>query len=125
MSVVVWDSAPGCAVAEARPSPGTASGSPHTDTATRTQREWGKGQGGRVGGRREICGKVLLCLCQDLLAIVCLRVTPLNGPPGIGPSGSELGSKPGFSSQLRPERLSLHRPGQRAGSVKPSGPSNL
>lgn len=61
-----------------------------------------------MGGRREVCDKTLFCLCQgDLLVIVSLRVTPMKRQPRVGPSGSGLGSEPGFSSQLCPDRSSL------------------
>lgn len=97
-----------CAISKAWPALGTACGSPRADMAMRTWSEWWQSQGGSVGSRGEVCGKVLFCLCQeDLFVSISLSVTPMKRQLGVEPSGSELGSEPGFSSKLCPDRSSL------------------
>lgn len=61
-----------------------------------------------MGGRREVCGKVLSMSLPRRYAGNCLSEGgTLNRQPRVGPDGSGLGSKPGFSSQLCPDRSSL------------------
>lgn len=107
---------------KARPSLGTARGSPRADMAVRKCSEWGTGedgQGGIVGGRREVC-KVLSMSLPRRCAGNCLSEGgTLNRQPRVGPNASGLGSKPGFSSQPCPDRSSLF-PGLGGGQALPT-----
>lgn len=61
-----------------------------------------------MGGGREVCGKAFSVSLPRRCASHCLpEGGTLNRQPRVGPGASGLGSKPGFLSQLCPDRSSL------------------